>query len=392
MTPRANTDPNPPYHPRILLMIEPWLGFGREIISGVLRYAREHTQWEFLPSIQPTYRPDDLKRFPTADGIIFEGEQEMANWIAAAGKPAVNTRGAVAPGVHCIHIDRQAIARMALADLRGRGFSNIATARGTRHVCHMTLAFRRELEEAGLEPHEFGVESVPEEGDYAGALHAAWGPWLASLPKPVAVFCVRATLGRDVIFAAQREGLKVPEEVAVLALGPDDIMYEMCTPTVSFIDGGAHRRGWEAARLLDLMLRGAPLPSEPVRVQPRGIITQGSTDILAITDPELAQAVRIVRSRACEPVSATEILRGIPLSRRKIEMGFRSVLNRSIHEEIIRLRIDRARELLAYTSLPMPDIAERCGFAYASHLARIFKQQTGQSPSDFRREVSAKGT
>ena len=47
-------------------------------------------------------------------------------------------------------------------------------------------------------------------------------------------------------------------------------------------------------------------------------------------------------------------------------------------------RIARAKELLANTEMGVKDVSFACGYADSSYFARVFKRQTGQTPSDYR--------
>jgi LacI family transcriptional regulator len=73
------------------------------------------------------------------------------------------------------------------------------------------------------------------------------------------------------------------------------------------------------------------------------------------------------------------------MSRRGLELGFKRCLGRTIHDEITRVRIDAARNLLAMTDLPIAEIALRCGFEWGSTLSSVFRRVTGTTPRTFRK-------
>lgn len=54
-------------------------------------------------------------------------------------------------------------------------------------------------------------------------------------------------------------------------------------------------------------------------------------------------------------------------------------------EHLQRLKIERSRHLLRHTAQSITEIAMECGFASSQHFARIFKNFSGQSASDYRR-------
>jgi AraC-like DNA-binding protein len=64
--------------------------------------------------------------------------------------------------------------------------------------------------------------------------------------------------------------------------------------------------------------------------------------------------------------------------------------NLSFGEYIRKLRIEKAVDLLANPDHTLSEIAYLTGFSDQSHFNRIFKAQTGQNPSDFRKNLPKK--
>ena len=50
-------------------------------------------------------------------------------------------------------------------------------------------------------------------------------------------------------------------------------------------------------------------------------------------------------------------------------------------------RIERAREMLARSALPIKAVAAECGFSDQAHLTRVFAATTGETPAAFRRRA-----
>jgi LacI family transcriptional regulator len=141
--------------------------------------------------------------------------------------------------------------------------------------------------------------------------------------------------------------------------------------------------------MLEGIMQGGRAPRQPVLIAPVGVVTRQSSDIVAIDDPHLAQAVRFIRAHGCQPLAVKMLLAQAEVSRRTLEQKFQRALGRTPHEEIVRVRIDQARQLLARTDLSMPEVAARSGFSNAERLSVVFKEQTGFSPTQYRR--TAKG-
>ncbi|WP_261342075.1 helix-turn-helix domain-containing protein [Thalassoglobus neptunius] len=144
--------------------------------------------------------------------------------------------------------------------------------------------------------------------------------------------------------------------------------------------------GYQAAELLDRLLKGEKIPEHPDFIPPVGVVARQSTDILAGADPDVTEALLFIRRNAHRPISVSELLRQVPVSRRSLELRFRTLLERGIGEEIRRAHLERAKELLATSMLSVNEVAERSGFTSAPYFARFFRQATRMTPTDYRRQ------
>jgi len=101
--------------------------------------------------------------------------------------------------------------------------------------------------------------------------------------------------------------------------------------------------------------------------------------------PELQNLRRGLRD-ACDGIGVDDVLATVHQSRRAFERCFAKLVGRTPHEEILRVRMNRVRELLAGTDLSLEAIAERTGFDHPEYLSVVFKRETGVMPSRYRRE------
>jgi LacI family transcriptional regulator len=145
------------------------------------------------------------------------------------------------------------------------------------------------------------------------------------------------------------------------------------------------RTGYVAAELLDAMMAGKRVPATPHRIDPLGICTRQSTDVLLLDDQDVVAALRFIREHACEGIDVGDVLREAPLSRRMLEFRFRKHLGRTPHQEIERVRLDHVKRLLRETDLSLDTIARRTGFSSESYLSVAFKRVTRTTPDKFRR-------
>jgi LacI family transcriptional regulator len=117
---------------------------------------------------------------------------------------------------------------------------------------------------------------------------------------------------------------------------------------------------------------------------PCGLIVRQSTDVLALGDLRLAAAVRLIRERARTGLHVSDLEAAIPLSPRELEARFRQHFGRSPHQEILRIRLLRAKALLTETKLTLADIAKRCGFEHPEYFNVVFKRHEQMTPRNWR--------
>jgi len=209
--------------------------------------------------------------------------------------------------------------------------------------------------------------------------------WLESLPKPIGVMASADITAQHVLEACQRAKIIVPEHVAVIGADNDELICDICYPPLSSVIINDSRRGYEAAAMLDRLMSGSPPPAMQVYVEPSGVVGRASTDILAIEDQMLAAALRFIRDHACEPICTDHVVRSVPFSRSVLERKFKKAVGRTINDEIVRLRLNRAVELLSATDLELKAIAYKAGFGSPSYMGAVFREKLGRTPGSYRK-------
>ena len=208
--------------------------------------------------------------------------------------------------------------------------------------------------------------------------------WLADLPKPVGLMACNDDRGREVLAACRQAKLRVPEEVAVVGVDNDELLCELSDPPLSSVALGAERAGFEAAALLDQLMAGRSKEPQRLVASALGVVARRSTDLSLHEDPEVAAAVKYIRDNAGRPIRVYDVVAGLGDARRTLEIRFQQALGRSIHAEIQRVRLERARRLLLETDLPLSKIAQASGFSSPSYLAAVFHRHLGVTPVKYR--------
>ncbi len=393
---------------QIILLLDTTSPYHRKIAQGVATYAHERGNWDIhvvqdplenLPYLEqdPLEALPDLRNWQ-ADGIIAA---LLSRWAAASvnalkipivGVEAEFGFGNLRSRVPFFATDNEAIGRLAAENFIERGlkrlaFCGIPSSRMTGWSEMRQRAFEQCAQEANLPCSSYTGE-LPRSGKRP-QIHKALSEWLQSLEKPVGLMACYDVRARHVLASCRSLGILVPEEVAVIGVDNDELICELTSPPLSSIEQGARSIGQQAAELLDRLMAGQE--SSPLKhvVKPEGIVTRRSSDTLAIADADVAAAVRFIQQNACTGIRVYEVVRAVAMARSALESRFKTVMGRTIHAEIQRIQVERARQLVATTNLPLKQVAVESGFAYIQHMTTIFRRYTGQTPGEYRKRSRA---
>lgn len=378
--------PKPKPLPKVALLFETTNAYARGLLVGIGDYILSHGPWSVhFAEPGPADRPPPWLATWDGDGVIVRGENaRIARAVEKLGVPVVDlTPSRLLPKAPWVKSDDGAIAQLAAQHFLERGFRHFAFCGDPRFSWSNRRAdqFGLLIRRAGRDCHVYVPAARSLIGDEQVDDIAAW---LVKLPRPVAVFACYDNRGQQVLEACRRAGIAVPEEVAVLGVDNDEVLCVLSPPPLSSIILNTRRTGWEAAALLSLMMKGEKLAPAAHLIPPVGVQTRQSSDILAIADPKIAGALRYIREHACERLRVSDVLKHCPMARRALENRFKQLLGRTPRQEILRVQLNRVKELLVGTELPVWEIADRTGFD-PDYLSVVFKQETNVAPSEYRR-------
>jgi LacI family transcriptional regulator len=378
--------------PSVALLIETSNAYARGLLEGINAYVRQHRPWSiYLPEIGRGDSPPPWLSRWRGDGIIARIEtRAIARAVRRTRLPAVDVSAARhLPALPWVETDDVAIAKAGAAHLLERGFRRLAYCGDPRFPWSTQRrdAFVRIARDAGA---SVDVYESPSRGHRAAPWeleHRALIAWARRLPKPVGVLACYDILAQKLLDACREIGIAVPEDAAVLGVDDDPVLCALSTPPLSSVVPNTHRTGYEAAALLERMMGGERLGPEKRLIPPLGVHTRQSTDVLAIEDREIAAAARFIREHACDGITVDDVLRAVPLSRRVLESRFRKAMGRTPHDDILRLRIERVKQLLGETDLSLEQVAARSGFQHPEYMSVAFKREAGQTPGAYRRQA-----
>jgi LacI family transcriptional regulator len=363
----------------ILLGIPTDTEFGRGVIQGIARFAAT-TNWILGTAPLNGDLSDDVdtSRWSVEDrgGVIALIEsRKQAAAFKAMDVPCVSISSALddhdLPYVSCdekmiggigaSHFLERQMRHFGFVGLHGRIDSEVRRA-----------GFSERLAVDGIT--KVSYHEAPEKFDPDS--FKKLGEWIDSLTQPAGIFALND--------ACRARSIRVPSAVAVLGCGNDPVICGLSTPSLSSVALPAERVGFDAADLLSAVINHKK-PLEKHRTIPvSSVVPRESTDNVSVRDPDVASALRFILAHAGEWIGVRELLLALPVQRRSLERKFRKVLGRSPLEEIRRVRVDLAKQLLSNTDLPMPMVARRSGFSEAKQLSQVFRALVGTTPTSYR--------
>lgn len=371
----------------VAVLVETSRQYGRGLLNGVSRFFHENGRWSIY------FRPHDLGEALPAwleawngDGILARiTSQKMAERLIATGIPLIDLRGGGrALGLPPFGPRSESICELAFNHLRELGLRHFAFCGEPtgRHVYddERRDLFRKLAEESGCECHEFPATSPRNWEEQQKRLAA----WLKSLPKPVGVMACHDDRGQHILDACRRCELEVPDEVAVIGVDNDSFLCNFSIPSLSSIDVNSERIGYEAASLLDQLMRKQAEFKQPVFFEPAGVVARQSTDIRACGDPDIATAIRFISQHACHGITVADVERRTAISRSLLNRRFKKIVGRTPKAEILRVQMESAKQLLIDTDLPIGVVSERTGFSEAKYFIEVFRNRTGLTPRAYR--------
>ena len=385
--------------PRVALLVETSRGYGRQFLRGVIRYGRLHGPWGFY--ITPGDLEQILPRMRRwgGTGIIARVETpQAARAILTAKLPAILVglssmrvrRNKSLSQFSQVHSDSLNAGRLAAEHLLERGFRHFAYVGVPGYLWSQKRqeGFCQRIAEAG-----FGVAIYPLKSHITTPSRNLWekehrrlAHWLTTLPRPLGLMACNDDRGREVLEACRTAGLRVPEQIAVVGVDNDELFCELSDPPLSSVALNAEAAGYRAAALLDRMMSGEQISPQRIVAEALHVVTRRSSEIVAMEDADLAAALQFIHDHVTEPITVADVVEAVHVSRRALELRFRRQLGRTIHDELERLRLQRAERLLIESDLPVPYIAEAVGYNSPNYFARVFQQKWSMSPSQFRRE------
>ena len=375
---------------KIGLLVETSLGSGREILKGIARYARYSGEWQLFHAAGglSDMIPDWLENWD-GDGIIARIQSdEVSEKLSELEIPVIDVLGVCKNRFPLVHVDDEAIARLAALHFSERNFRHFAFygITGENWSMRRAEAFHNACETG----ESFAVLELPRRSTHSNTnSFQRLQEWVRALPKPVGIMVCSDQKGLELLEACLSEEIPVPEQVAVIGVDNDTALCEIADPPLTSIRGGHSIVGHEAAAMMDRLLQGEPSGPTPLRVPPIEVVERESSGSIAINDAVVAKGLKFIREHLSESINNDSISRAAGISRTLFQKRFRESMGTSIREHILARRIERATSLIKQTDIPLSEIAYRSGFRHQEYLGQVIKKATGCTPGELRRKAQS---
>lgn len=385
------------------------------VFAGIQRYADE-AGWHVLIDnwAEGTLQASPKGR-PAYDGVIARLTDARLGLVASAkkrGVPVVNVMGAssVFDQVPGVFPDYEQIGRLQAEHLLAHGLRGFTflTAEGSRPEVRQRAGFISAIETAG---HSATVLDLPGMWDDSLAGHkqsqVTLTKWLDNWKRPIGLASTGDDILRVVMQMCLVRGWQIPDEVAVIGTGNEILLCEQPRPSLSSVEVGFERVGYEAARLLDGLMTqayrdensGRPMqirqrvtshPVAPMHVTlpPVGIVVRDSTSSFLAEDLLVAAAQKFIAAHCGRRMGVNTVAAELSVSPKTLQKHFALSLKRSVAQEIRRARIELAKRELAEGKRAIHEIAKLAGFKSNVSLAVIFRREVGLTPSQYRAQRS----
>ena len=376
---------------------------GRDILSGIFRYAKTRVGWDIrLIQLPNATHPERIRRLAAEgmDGLITGDLSNVAirETVSETDVPVVligphmeipRPAGGVVSFVNC---DDTTIGELGARHFLSLGsFSSFGFLHaGTDPSWHdmRERGFRDALAAVGRECLCFDSPTEPDDRIDRTRL----ADWLQSLPKPAAVMAFYDPLAVQVLDVCHEHGIAVPGQVSVLGVDNDGLLCEFAVPPLSSIQPDHERAGYLAARELHALMSSARRKPRTLVSPVIGIVERESTRPLSPSAHLVRKALEFIKANAAKGIGVKDVVAHLKISRRLADLRFREIEGRSILQAIETRRLELAERALTETERPVKVVARESGYRNVKTFEAAFRKRHGIPPGKFRATAHASHT
>lgn len=387
---------------RIALLFNANKVYDRHVLTGIGQYLTStRVEWDL-------FMEEDFRSCTVGihnwrgDGVIADFDDPVVSeTLAGMPLPVVAVGGSYADAsqypkdIPYVGTDNAKLVRLAYDHLIDQGlqrfaFYGLPPTPGNRWALEREQAFLAMTRADHLDGIVF--RGSPTSAGGWGVAQEAMAEWVCSLPKPIGIVAVTDARARHLLQACVVADVPVPAEIAVVGIDNDPIAQLLSRIPLTSVIQGAEEMGHTAARLLHQMLHGGRSAEQRIIVPPRGINVQASSRHEPMNDPHVMRALHYIRHYACLGIKTDQVADYVGVSRTLLEEHFKREVKLTVHQAILRHKLDTAQAMLADASVPLADVAVRSGFTSLQYMYAVFRRELGCTPRQYAEEPRAPAT
>jgi LacI family transcriptional regulator len=372
---------------KIVLLIETSREFGRQLLSGIIRYSRINGPWSFYKEqIGLVSNIPQLKNW-NPDGIIMRDSMSKTELLKLKIPTILALHDStISKNLPVIKTDSYSISKLAAEHLLEKGLKKFAFFGFDNYEWsnQRKIHFEKFINDAGYDVIKYQSLNKNVGKDWGiEQLHVI--DWIKTLPKPVGIMACNDDRGQHILEVCKLIGLGVPDDISVIGVDNDPMICEIGDPPLTSIALNVENAGYETARLLDNLIVGTEMQGQQIIVTPTNVVQRQSTDILAVNDPDLIEAIKFMKQNAKNRISVDKIVQATNVGRRTLERKFKKTIRKTILAELKHIRIGLISKMLVETNMQISEIVSSSNFSDIEHISRYFKKEKGVSLSQFRK-------
>lgn len=211
----------------------------------------------------------------------------------------------------------------------------------------------------------------------------ALSAWLDSLPRPVAIFATDELRARMLSQACALAGYNAASGIVIVGVDSDPLAQELSPVPLASIMLDRAEMGRRGAQLLQRVLEQRAGAGE-LHVAPMALVAPPGDACAPVHDACVMRALHYIRLNAKRGIKAEQVAYYVGMSRSSLELRFRRDMARSVHDEILRFKLEEAKQMLRSGATSMPDVALSCGFTSVQYLYTVFGRELGCTPRVWR--------
>ncbi|MEW4564387.1 substrate-binding domain-containing protein [Bremerella sp. JC770] len=325
------------------------------------------------------------------DGVIARSSASLAEFCQKLNLPLVNVwrSSPITDVVPSVFPDYEAAGRLRATHLLSRGLRNFATL-GCQSDVSDQLEVRAYAEAVTASGYPCEACWIPHTFLNSPTIwlrsEKKISAWMDKWQPPIGVFVGTDNLGRIIVQKCRDRGWRIPQDVAIVAGRNEETLCEQPRPSITSVEMGYERVGYEAAKLLHQVLNGTDVPTTTILTPPLGLVVRESTDFLVVQDELVAEALTFIAMNCHRRIGQQDVARALSVETKTLQLRFRKVLNQPIAATIRKVRLERVKRELVQTDRSLKSIARDVGFSSPMRMYELFKRELGITPTQFRNE------